>query len=34
MITFGGFGVWALIDFILILSGSFRDNRNLPLVEW
>lgn len=26
LITFGGLGIWMLIDFILILSGRFRDD--------
>ena len=25
VITLGGFGIWALIDFIMILMGSFLD---------
>ena len=27
LITAGGFGIWWLIDFILIVSGAFRDKR-------
>ncbi len=25
LLTFGGFGIWALIDFIMIIFGAFRD---------
>jgi TM2 domain-containing membrane protein YozV len=25
LVTLGGFGIWALIDFIMIVVGSFRD---------
>ena len=25
LVTFGGFGIWALIDIIMIVVGSFRD---------
>jgi TM2 domain-containing membrane protein YozV len=25
LITLGGFGIWAIIDFIMILTGSFLD---------
>src|SRR6266516_4920836 len=37
LLTFGGFGIWALIDLIMIVSGDFKDqyNRqldNLPLM--
>lgn len=27
LITFGGFGIWALIDFVMIVTGSFRDKQ-------
>ena len=33
LFTFGGFGVWWLIDLILIGMGRFRDARGLPLAS-
>ena len=32
--TIGGLGIWALIDFIMILVGSFRDKENRLLLNW
>ena len=34
ILTFGGLGIWALIDFIMILVGSFKDKDGLPLYNW
>lgn len=31
LITLGGFGIWALVDFILIAVGKVTDARGLPL---
>lgn len=31
LITFGGVGIWALVDLILILTGSMRDKAGQPL---
>ena len=31
LITFGGLGIWALIDFIIIVTGSFKDKNGLPI---
>ena len=31
LITFGGFGLWAFIDLIIIACGSFKDKEGLPV---
>lgn len=31
LLTFGGLGIWTLIDFIMILCGNFKDKYGLPL---
>jgi hypothetical protein len=31
LLTFGGFGIWVLIDLILVLAGAQRDKRRRPL---
>ena len=31
LLTFGGFGIWTLIDLIMIVSGDFKDRYNRPL---
>lgn len=31
LLTFGGCGLWALIDIILIAAGSFKDKKGNPL---
>jgi TM2 domain-containing membrane protein YozV len=32
--TLGGLGIWALIDFIVILVGSFKDKQDRVLSNW
>ena len=34
IVTLGGLGIWALIDFIMILVGSFRDKEGRLLINW
>ena len=31
LVTIGGFGLWTLIDFIMIVSGNFKDKAGLPI---
>lgn len=31
LITFGGLGIWALIDLIMIAIGKFTDKNGLPI---
>ncbi len=34
LLTLGGLGVWALVDFILIVTGSFKDTNGVRITEW
>ncbi len=34
LVTFGGFGIWVLIDLILVLTGNQRDKRGLKLAGY
>jgi hypothetical protein len=34
LITVGGFQLWTLVDFVLILSGVFADSNGRPLKRW
>lgn len=31
IVTLGGFGIWTLIDLVMIIVGSFKDSAGLPL---
>lgn len=34
IVTLGGLGIWALIDFIVIIIGKFKDKQGNTLTEW
>lgn len=34
LVTFGGLGVWALIDLILIIVGAFTDKEGNKITQW
>lgn len=34
LLTFGGFGIWYLIDLILVLTGAQKDKQGLPLAGY
>lgn len=31
ILTLGGLGIWTLVDFVMIIVGSFKDSQGLPL---
>ncbi len=31
LLTLGGLGIWVLIDFIVIVTGSFKDKEEFPI---
>ncbi|GAA5018241.1 hypothetical protein GCM10023258_04930 [Terrabacter aeriphilus] len=34
LVTVGGFGIWALVDLVLVLVGVFRDKQDRLLLNW
>ena len=34
LLTLGGLGIWALVDLVLIVTGSFNDGRGRRITEW
>lgn len=34
ILTFGGLGIWTLVDLIIILVGSFRDKKGRLVFYW
>lgn len=33
LVTFGGFGIWTIIDIIMIMSGSMRDKQGREMLQ-
>ncbi|HUF74057.1 MAG TPA: TM2 domain-containing protein [Gammaproteobacteria bacterium] len=31
LLTFGGLGIWTLVDFVIIVCGNFKDRNGLPI---
>ena len=34
LLTFGGCGIWTLIDMIMIIVGAFTDSEGEKIVDW
>jgi TM2 domain-containing membrane protein YozV len=34
LLTLGGLGLWALVDLVMILVGSFSDKQNRRVLNW
>ena len=34
LFTLGGLGIWAMIDFIMIIVGAFTDGDDNKIVDW
>ncbi len=33
LVTFGGFGIWTIVDFVLIISGTMRDKQGNEMLD-
>ncbi|MFI6323090.1 TM2 domain-containing protein [Nonomuraea sp. NPDC050556] len=33
LVTLGGFGIWVIVDFVVILIGKFTDKQGQPLAK-
>jgi len=33
LLTLGGFGIWAIVDMVMIVTGSYTDKNKLPLIN-
>jgi TM2 domain-containing membrane protein YozV len=31
LLTLGGFGIWTIVDFVMIVTGNFRDSDGAPI---
>lgn len=34
LITFGGLGIWWIVDWIRLLANAFQDGNGIPLLDW
>ena len=34
LVTLGGLGIWAIVDFIMIVTGNFTDKEGHKITEW
>jgi TM2 domain-containing membrane protein YozV len=34
LVTLGGLGIWAFVDFIMIIIGSFTDKEGNKITQW
>ncbi len=34
ILTLGGLGIWALVDFIMIIVGAFTDKEGNKITQW
>jgi len=34
LVTLGGLGIWALIDFVMIIVGAFTDKEGNKITQW